>query len=293
MSVRVMSLVWDHSPYFGGTLLVLLALADWADDAGYCWPKIAAIARKARLTERQVHNILSQLTTDNMISVERGGGRGKSNRYRLDLETLKHLSVKPTSSMKPVSVKSETETVKSATQNSEICDSAIRKNRQEPLLEPSPAPTARHDQLHYACREIWDHYLAAVGRKSETYTFTPLRKQKVAARLRECLAKTCDDFEKAVALMKAAVDALAASDFHMGRDPKTGGKRYIQFESHLFGTLERLEGWLDTAQNKPRKQTGGFVQLDLAPPAANPAAAAVLQRADEEARAKINGVTAP
>jgi len=34
MSIRVMTAVWDHSPYESGELLVLLALADWADEPG-------------------------------------------------------------------------------------------------------------------------------------------------------------------------------------------------------------------------------------------------------------------
>lgn len=132
-----MSAVWEYAPYEGGTLLVLLALADYCnDEGGECWPNVASIAVKARLGVRQVNNILAQLKQEAVIISRRGGGRGVSSRYRVDVERLKSLSVK-SNSVNPVSVKSPTETLQSSSQNPAICDSAIRKNRKEPSIEPS------------------------------------------------------------------------------------------------------------------------------------------------------------
>ena len=131
-----MSAVWEDAPYDAGALLVLLALSDYANDAGECWPNVSSIAVKTRLGVRQVHNILRQLKSDGAISIKPGGGRGVSNRYQIHAETLKSISVK-SDSVKPISVKSATETVQSIAQNSAICDIAIRKNRQEPSIEPS------------------------------------------------------------------------------------------------------------------------------------------------------------
>ena len=131
-----MSAIWERAPYDGGTLIVLLALGDYCNDEGECFPNVCSIARKARLGERQVHNILRDLKNDGVISIQKGGGRGISNRYRIHPESLKSISVKP-DSVKPNSVKSATETLQSSSQNPAICDNAIRKNRQEPSLEPS------------------------------------------------------------------------------------------------------------------------------------------------------------
>jgi hypothetical protein len=136
-----MSAVWEHAPYDAGALLVLLALSDYANDEGQCWPNVSSIAGKTRLGVRQVHNILRQLKSDGAISIKPGGGRGVSNRYQIHTETLKSISVK-SDSVKPISVKSATETVQSIAQNSAICDIAIRKNRQEPSIEPSAAQLA-------------------------------------------------------------------------------------------------------------------------------------------------------
>ena len=73
MSIRVSQIVWDHAPYDAGSLLVLLALAEWADDSGLCWPHVESIARRARLGVRQTHNVLRQLKRDGVLLTERGG----------------------------------------------------------------------------------------------------------------------------------------------------------------------------------------------------------------------------
>lgn len=90
MSVKLMSQVWELANVDQGTLLVLLALADWANDKGVCWPSVPAIARKARLGDRQVRRILHALEERGIITVQeqRGRKRGKeysTNVYRLNL----------------------------------------------------------------------------------------------------------------------------------------------------------------------------------------------------------------
>lgn len=86
MSVHVMSHVWKYGPRSGGELLVLLAIADFADDDGYCWPSVRRIAEKARMTERGVQKIVRRLCDEGRLSVEMGGGRGGSNRYCVSLQ---------------------------------------------------------------------------------------------------------------------------------------------------------------------------------------------------------------
>src|SRR5207245_4400823 len=108
VSIRIMSAVWDDASYEGGTLLVLLALADWANDEGHCWPSVGAIAKKVRLSTRQVHRILKQFEDEDVIAIERGGGRSVSNRYRLNRQNI---SVeRSTETVTPVSVKPKTVT---------------------------------------------------------------------------------------------------------------------------------------------------------------------------------------
>ena len=91
MSIRVMSRVWDHYPGKGSDLLAMLALADWSDDDGRCFPSVAALARKVRLQERQAQRALSGLIEQGFLSVtgnENGGAPGMTRRYRVNLERL-------------------------------------------------------------------------------------------------------------------------------------------------------------------------------------------------------------
>lgn len=85
MSVKIMSRVWDHSGQDGSTLLVLLALADHADEDGVCWPGIERVAHKARVSERQAQRIIKTLEDKGELlnQSQRGqkGGRGYTNRY--------------------------------------------------------------------------------------------------------------------------------------------------------------------------------------------------------------------
>lgn len=69
MSVKVMDRVWELSQAKGAARLVLLALADWADDEGYCYPSLTAIVRKTQLTRPGVVQILRRLETMGEVEV--------------------------------------------------------------------------------------------------------------------------------------------------------------------------------------------------------------------------------
>ena len=83
MSIRVMSAVWDNGPEDQGELLVLLALADYADDNGYCWPAMPSVAAKARMSERNARRIIRKLEASGLLLVEENRGRNATNRYRV------------------------------------------------------------------------------------------------------------------------------------------------------------------------------------------------------------------
>jgi hypothetical protein len=82
MSIRIMSRVWALSTRRGGELLILLALADFANDEGESWPSIPTLARKARLTERQARRVLGNLEAVGEIRIQNSnGGRNTRNHY--------------------------------------------------------------------------------------------------------------------------------------------------------------------------------------------------------------------
>src|SRR5262245_24990767 len=77
-----MARVWAHSQQKGGELLVMLALADFANDGGECWPSIPVLAQKARLSERQTRRVLNTLEVADEIRRSRSnGGRNRRSHY--------------------------------------------------------------------------------------------------------------------------------------------------------------------------------------------------------------------
>ena len=89
MSIKVMSRVWEGSRQSGGALLVLLAIADFADDQGLAFPSVRTLARKARLSERQVQRVLAELATAGELVVRPGAGRRGSHLFRVTLGTAR------------------------------------------------------------------------------------------------------------------------------------------------------------------------------------------------------------
>lgn len=84
MSIKAMSWVWDNSPYDGVGLLVHLALADFADDNGYCWPSQKRIADKCKSSERHVRRIIAQMIDDGQLYiVVKSNGVTTNNKYQL------------------------------------------------------------------------------------------------------------------------------------------------------------------------------------------------------------------
>ncbi len=78
-----MSTVWENASYSGSSLIVLLALADWANDEGIAWPSVDTLAAKARVDRRTAQRIVRQLVKDGVLLIEEGGGRGKRHHYRI------------------------------------------------------------------------------------------------------------------------------------------------------------------------------------------------------------------
>lgn len=130
MSVKWISYIWDKTDYKEGELLTALALADFANDEGECFPYIETIAKKARLSVRQIQKIIHNFEADSFLKVERFQGRGKKPKFHLQ----KVNSTTPFADRKKVN---------SATLKGELCDiekvnsATFPIYKDEPSLEPS------------------------------------------------------------------------------------------------------------------------------------------------------------
>lgn len=92
MSVRIMSKVWDSQLGSHTEKLVLLALADNANDEGLCWPSRKTIARKCDLSETAVRSQIKEFESAGLISITETGGGHLSNRYQFDLKKLDEMA---------------------------------------------------------------------------------------------------------------------------------------------------------------------------------------------------------
>lgn len=69
--------------------LILMALADAANDVDECWPGIPFVARKCCVSERTVQRVLQDFDAAKLVSIEAQfdlkNGRRTSNKYRLNI----------------------------------------------------------------------------------------------------------------------------------------------------------------------------------------------------------------
>ena len=93
--------------------------------------------------------------------------------------------------------------------------------------------------------EVWNTYISEVGKNPRLYTLTPERRGKAKKRLDECLKKVGGDLAKATELMNIAVQALADSDYHQGKNDKK--QPYNDWEI-VFRSAEKFEWWLGRAK---------------------------------------------
>lgn len=85
MSVEYLSKVFKESKSTLAARLVLLALADFANDHGECWPAVETIANKAMISERNARLCIRKLEESGELEVRINGARKATNLYRIIL----------------------------------------------------------------------------------------------------------------------------------------------------------------------------------------------------------------
>lgn len=88
MSIKAMNWAWEQT-LAPSSKLILMALADAANEEGQCWPRIRLIAAKCCTSERTVQRVLKEFEHNRMLIVTprfRPDGAQTSNGYRLDMQ---------------------------------------------------------------------------------------------------------------------------------------------------------------------------------------------------------------
>jgi DNA-binding MarR family transcriptional regulator len=83
LSLRHLIDVWESSRQRDSRLLLLMALADAANDEGWSSPKISWLAERSRISTRQVQRLLRQLEEEGVLETRPGGGRRLPSYYRV------------------------------------------------------------------------------------------------------------------------------------------------------------------------------------------------------------------
>lgn len=83
MSIAVMAYVWEHSSHGGNELLLLLAIADYADQFGIAWPSVATLAKRGRMSDRQAQRIIARLEQAGELAISKAKGPKGTHRYQV------------------------------------------------------------------------------------------------------------------------------------------------------------------------------------------------------------------
>ncbi|MBB5709318.1 helix-turn-helix domain-containing protein [Sphingomonas xinjiangensis] len=75
MSIRLMTAAWSLK-LSSTDKLVLLALADWSNDDGLCWPSMAQLADKSGLTDRAIRTSVGRLVLAGHLTRNEVAGKG-------------------------------------------------------------------------------------------------------------------------------------------------------------------------------------------------------------------------
>lgn len=227
MSVRVLNAVWQNSPQTANALLLLLAIADYADDNGVAWPSIEALQAKARCSERTVQRILQALVVDGELEIDLNAGPSGTNRYRVRTAAGRPLTlfsdtgdrstpvtrVTPgTTSTPPRGTSPGTMTVTGATG-----DTGVKVT--PPLRDPARPPTEREiarsqkatvDALWREFVELRKKRFGAAARHTDS-----IGKRAFAARVPAAFGRGCREADVRDAVRRLAEDDKQPSPWYL------------------------------------------------------------------------------
>ncbi len=276
MSIRVMTLVWDGYPGGGSELLTLLALADWSDDQGRCYPSMSAIADKTRLSRSQAQRVVHNLIGAGFVSVEgneNGGRPGSTRRYLINLQQMRAERGR-THATGSAHATGRTD----AAEGSHGCAERGRTHATQTVSEPSknrqggdkpPVSSKAADPCPY--QAIVDLYHEAMPNNPRCKIIGKSRKAAIKARWQEAAALTCKPFgyvtrEEGLAAWKQFFEICADSDFLTGQVPGTNGRPSfvagIDFLTSPSGFAKTLENTYHrtTEPSAGRTSTGAASQ---------------------------------
>lgn len=264
MSIKVSDLVWSgYSGAAGTEMVILLALADWCNDDGSCYPSIASIAKKARIQERHAKRVVHALIEDGWISVvgnANGGAPGSTRRYQLNLKRLDTGVMDDT----PTGVADDTGVLRDTGVMGGIDGCHGRSKRgvaddTQTVIEPSITVSSKVDQAKPdrlpACpvEQIVGLYRRVLPELPKPRVITKKRRELIQSRWRWLFTDKRDDGTRrattaaeAMAWLEQFLQRARANDFLMMRTPRGAGHEnwlpdldYLMSDRGLLQVIEK------------------------------------------------------
>ncbi|MBI1213585.1 MAG: hypothetical protein GC190_19175 [Alphaproteobacteria bacterium] len=222
MSIRLMTRVWDSGQYSAGTLVVLLALADWADDdGGRLFPKLETLEKKTRLSVKQLRRVLADLIEDGVLLDEGGKGIkvGISLVLKLNLDVLDGRDKLSRASEQGQTVRAEGQIVRDEGQFDlgegqnvpPYKEEPLREPLREPLKEPLGAAPPPADDVTLAVA-AFNEGATHCPKWTACQVVTDARRRVIAARLKQVGLRG----------WRKAVELAVESQFLGGPIPRSG-----------------------------------------------------------------------
>ena len=144
MSIEIMTAVWASSQAKGRALLLMLALADYADEKGMSYPSVSTLAKKSRMSERSVQVMLRILVDMGELAVELGGGAHRSSHYRILAQ--KGAGSAPVQGLRGAEIDQK---------GAEIGRKRVQTSAPDPSLDPSRSVNGQNDTKIRELRDSW------------------------------------------------------------------------------------------------------------------------------------------
>lgn len=173
MSVRIMAAVWQSTIESATAKIVLLALADAANDEGDCWPHIDTICAKCSLSERSVYEHIKGFQKTGVIGKSKR--KLNANQYHIDLRQipmppapdagtdLRQMQVTPAPRSDTYRTVSEPSVEPTTTAPPKVGSEGVAKGKPEPEKKKHPF-AAYHEAFTTAFREHFgEDYLGNGG----------------------------------------------------------------------------------------------------------------------------------
>lgn len=209
MSYDLVRAVWDRKDLDASERLVMLSLADHADDHGYSYPSIKRLCERTSLSERTVQGTIKKLVGRGLLTVRYGEGRNGTNAFVVNTPPA---AVAPPQDLHPAAVAPRSSCA-TPPQILHLPPAAVAPKPTRTIIEPTEVISSGEEIVIVAVDDVAEavaafNDMAARHGIPRVQKMTDTRRKALRARLKEC---------GGIEGWRLALSKIEASDFLMGR----------------------------------------------------------------------------